>query len=76
MRHSHSHSPSWRMNAHSSALILISKNNLAPNRGVADGIGRVTAAIGEGDKLWRQPGAANDAHEAPDNKDKGTDERL
>ena len=49
--------------------------DLAPNGGVADGIGRVTAAIGEGDKLWRQSGAANDAHEAPDNKDKGTDEQ-
>ena len=45
------------------------------DRGVADGIGRATAAIDEEDKLWRQPGAANEARSAPDIKDKGTDEQ-
>ena len=49
--------------------------DLAPNRGVADSIGRATAATDEEDKLWRQSGAANEARSAPDIKDKGTDEQ-
>ena len=48
-------------------------HDLAPNRGVADSIGRATAATDEEDKLWRQSGVANEARNAPDSKDKGTD---